>query len=86
MMEFEIKFRSRIAIKAQALAEFLGECSYQEELDVDAKFWQFLQTNLPLLANQAWGVIMISFEGKITKHSLNFHLKASNKEAYMKQL
>lgn len=55
MMEFEIKFRSRIAIKAQALAEFLGECSYQEELDVDAKFWQFLQTNLPLLANQAWG-------------------------------
>ena len=81
LTEFSISYRPRAAIKAQALADFLAECSYQEVLDSDKKVWTVFTDGSSTENGSGAGVVITSPEGKSFEYALKFSFKASNNEA-----
>lgn len=78
---FGIKFQPRHAIKAQALADFLAECTYNEEPSDSPGPWQLYTDGSSTQAGAGAGVILISPEGDIIEYALKFQFKATNNEA-----
>ncbi|XP_021768330.1 uncharacterized protein LOC110732666 [Chenopodium quinoa] len=80
LTEFSITYQLRAAIKAQALADFLAECSYQETLEGKGSWTVFTDGSATINDSGAREVIT-SPEGKNFEYALKFSFKASNNEA-----
>ncbi|XP_021760261.1 uncharacterized protein LOC110725102 [Chenopodium quinoa] len=81
LTEFSISNQLRTAIKAQALADFLTECSYQETLDEEKKIWTVFTDGSSTVNGSGAGVVITSPEGKSFEYALKFSFNASNNEA-----
>ncbi|XP_021752462.1 uncharacterized protein LOC110717969 [Chenopodium quinoa] len=81
LTEFSIGYQPRAAIKTQALADFLAECSYQETLDEKKKIWTAFTDGSSTVNGSGVGVVITSPEGKTFEYALKFSFKASNNEA-----
>ncbi|XP_021719468.1 uncharacterized protein LOC110687160 [Chenopodium quinoa] len=81
LTEFSISYQPRAAIKAQALADFLAECSYQETLDEGKGTWIVFTDGSATINGSGARVVITSLEGRNFKYALKFSFKASNNEA-----
>ncbi|XP_021764856.1 uncharacterized protein LOC110729427 [Chenopodium quinoa] len=81
LTEFGISYQPRAAIKAQALADFLAECFYQEKRDKEKKIWTVFTDGSSTVNGLGAGVVITSPEGKSFEYALKFSFKASNNKA-----
>lgn len=81
LTKFSISYQPRAAIKAQALADFLAESSYQETLDEEKKVWTVFTDGSSTVNGSGAGVVITSPKGKSFEYALKFSFKASNNEA-----
>ncbi|VFQ98159.1 unnamed protein product [Cuscuta campestris] len=81
---FQIEFKPRPAIKGQALADFVVECTAREEpspeLETD-DWWTVFTNGSSAAKNSGGGVVVIAPEGFRAYYSIRFGFKASNNEA-----
>ncbi|KAL2943848.1 Ribonuclease HI [Bienertia sinuspersici] len=78
----DLKFEPHTTIKAQALADFLLECSYTEEGNLKYRQIWKLYTDGSSTANRAGAdLVRINSEGTTSEYTLKFLLKVSNNEA-----
>ena len=81
---YGISYEPRRAIKAQALADFVAECSIpppangQQE---ESAAWMLHVDGSATSEGSEVGLIVISTEGHLHEHALKFLFKASNNEA-----
>ncbi|XP_056688741.1 uncharacterized protein [Spinacia oleracea] len=80
LSEFDLEFRPRTAIKAQALADFIVEASYQED-EVQAEVWDVSVDGSAAQTGSGAGIIMKSPTGDIFEYAIKFMFNASNNEA-----
>ncbi|XP_057250131.1 uncharacterized protein LOC130591205 [Beta vulgaris subsp. vulgaris] len=80
LSEFDIEYRPRTAIKAQALADFIVETTYSEPAE-SAGRWKVEVDGSAAQSGAGAGVVMTSPEGEIFEHAIRFGFKASNNEA-----
>ncbi|XP_057248169.1 uncharacterized protein LOC130590168 [Beta vulgaris subsp. vulgaris] len=80
LSEFDIEYRPRTAIKAQALADFIVETTYSEPAE-SAGRWKIEVDGSAAQSGAGAGVVMTSPEGEIFEHAIRFGFKASNNEA-----
>lgn len=79
LSEYDIQYRSRTAIKAQALADFITEV-YDEKEDDDKEAW-LLEVDGSSATNGAGvGIVMTSLEGNVYEYTIRFAFPASNNE------
>ncbi|VFR02773.1 unnamed protein product [Cuscuta campestris] len=81
---FQIEFKPRPAIKGQALADFVVECTAREEpspeLEAD-DWWTVFTDGSSAAKNSGGGVVVIAPEGFRAYYSVRFGFKVSNNEA-----
>ncbi|XP_010666430.2 uncharacterized protein LOC104883586 [Beta vulgaris subsp. vulgaris] len=80
LSEFDIEYRPRTAIKAQALADFIVETIYSEPAESTGR-WKIEVDGSATQSGAGAGVVMTSPEGEIFEHAIRFGFKASNNEA-----
>ncbi|XP_056694947.1 uncharacterized protein [Spinacia oleracea] len=80
LSEYDIEYKPRTAIKAQALADFIAEASYEEE-EEPLGTWQISVDGSAAVTGSGAGIIMVSPEGNIFEYAIKFKFKASNNEA-----
>ncbi|XP_021721069.1 uncharacterized protein LOC110688614 [Chenopodium quinoa] len=78
LTEFSISCQPRAAIKAQALADFLAECSYQETLDEGKKIWNVFTDGSATVNGSGAGLVITFPEGKNCEYGFKFSFKDSN--------
>ncbi|VFQ81982.1 unnamed protein product, partial [Cuscuta campestris] len=82
---FQIEFKPRPAIKGQALADFVVECTAREEPSPEEPegddWWIVFTDGSSAAKNSGGGVIVIAPEGFRAYYSIRFGFKASNNEA-----
>ncbi|KAL0420642.1 UNVERIFIED_CONTAM: hypothetical protein Slati_3087100 [Sesamum latifolium] len=83
LSEYDISFQPRLAIKAQALVEFVSEAMLMEE---DEENWLLHADGSSTLAGSGAGVELTSSEGDELEYALRFDFKASNNEAEYESL
>ncbi|XP_056688281.1 uncharacterized protein [Spinacia oleracea] len=76
---FGIKYQPRTAIKAQALANFLAECSYQEMLDDTKRTWEVYTDGSSTVNGLGAGVVLIPPVGKNIEYVLKFAIAYKEK-------
>ncbi|XP_056695059.1 uncharacterized protein [Spinacia oleracea] len=80
LSEFHMEYRPRMAIKAQALSDFIVEASYQEEEIKEGK-WEVAVDGSVTKSGAGAGVIVTSPEGDQFEYAIKFSFQASNNEA-----
>ena len=80
LSEFDIEYRPRTTIKAQALAGFIVKTTY-EDASEPAGTWQIAVDGSGGQTGAGAGVVMTSPEGKTFEYVVRFGFKASNNEA-----
>ncbi|VFQ79051.1 unnamed protein product [Cuscuta campestris] len=82
---FQIEFKPRPAIKGQALADFVVECTAREEPSPEEpetdNWWIVFTDGSSAARNSGGGVVVIAPEGFRAYYSIRFGFKASNNEA-----
>jgi len=82
---YGINYEPRRAIKAQALADFIVECStrypQQGQPDTPLTAWTLYVDGSTTSGGSGAGVIVVSPIGRVHKQALKFLFKASNNEA-----
>ncbi|VFR02436.1 unnamed protein product, partial [Cuscuta campestris] len=81
---FLIEFKPRKAIKGQALADFVVECTAREEPSAELEtddWWTVFTDGSSAAKNSGGGVVVIAPEGFRAYYSVRFGFKASNNEA-----
>ena len=99
MKEFEVLYRPRTAIKGQALANFLVEFTYPEDMDEEVTPPDLpLDLQLAILTSVVYidgssnkqgsraGIILTTPEGIQLEYTLRFRFQVSNNEAEYKAL
>ncbi|XP_074346516.1 uncharacterized protein LOC141685307 [Apium graveolens] len=93
LIQFNIKFVSRTAIKAQALAEFVVKCTFpeqqppasheitQEEANPGTDCWKLYVDGSSRAERSGVGLILISPEGFTIQQAITFAFKATNNQA-----
>ncbi|KAK3033290.1 hypothetical protein RJ639_033221 [Escallonia herrerae] len=84
--EFDVQYKPRTAIKAQALADFIVECTLPEDppqlvISEAPDPWNLYVDGSSALGSSGAGLILISPEGFTIKYALRFGFQASNNEA-----
>ncbi|XP_073103279.1 uncharacterized protein [Elaeis guineensis] len=94
LSEFDIQYRSRPALKAQVLADFVVECPTTDrpseergpeevgtfECDPDST-WVLYIDGASNAQGSGVGFLLTNLEGVVTEHALRFDFKASNNQA-----
>nr|XP_021860927.1 uncharacterized protein LOC110799950 [Spinacia oleracea] len=80
LSEYDIEYKPRTAIKAQALADFIAEASYEEE-EEPLGTCQISVDGSAAVTGSGAGTIMVSPEGNVFEYAIKFKFKASNNEA-----
>ncbi|VFQ69046.1 unnamed protein product, partial [Cuscuta campestris] len=82
---FQIESKPRPAIKGQALADFVVECTAREEPSPEEPeaedWWKVFTDGSSAAKNSGGGVVVIAPEGFRAYYSIRFGFKASNNEA-----
>ncbi|XP_019186014.1 PREDICTED: uncharacterized protein LOC109180761 [Ipomoea nil] len=85
LSQFDIQFKPRPAIKGQALADFIVECTAREATervrDEDEEWWTLSTDGSSSAKNCGGGVVLITPEGFRAYYALRFAFKLSNNEA-----
>lgn len=83
LSQFDIKYHPRIAIKAQALVEFVAEFTVpdKEDVQVDLKKWMIQTDGLSARKRGGVGVIIITSKGNFLRYRVQFQFPATNNEA-----
>ncbi|KAK3017829.1 hypothetical protein RJ639_003431 [Escallonia herrerae] len=79
--EFDLQYKPRTAIKAQALADFIVECTLPEDLPQLVISENLYVDGSSALGSSGAGLILISPEGFTIEYALHFGFQASNNEA-----
>ncbi|KAK3011810.1 hypothetical protein RJ639_012571 [Escallonia herrerae] len=84
--EFDIEYKPHTTIKAQALADFIVECTLPEEppqlvISTTPDPWNLYVDGSSALGSSGPGLILISPEGFTIEYALRFGFQASNNEA-----
>ncbi|KAK2997506.1 hypothetical protein RJ639_026438 [Escallonia herrerae] len=84
--EFDLQYKPRIAVKAQALADFIVECTLPEDppqlvISEVTDPWNLYVDGSSAVGNSGAGIILISPEGFTIEYTLRFRFEASNNEA-----
>jgi ribonuclease HI len=79
LSRFGIQYNPRPSIKGQALADFLAECTYQEEMIPGV--WQVYTDGSATANSSGAGILIISPEGLEFEYALKFTFLASNNES-----
>ncbi|KAK3033640.1 hypothetical protein RJ639_033765 [Escallonia herrerae] len=84
--EFDIEYKPRTTIKAQALADFIVECTLPEEppqlvISAAPDPWNLYVDGSSALGSSGAGLILISPEGFTIEYALSLGFQASNNEA-----
>ncbi|KAK3041515.1 hypothetical protein RJ639_000134 [Escallonia herrerae] len=84
--EFDIEYKPRTTIKAQALADFIVECTLPEEppqlvISVAPDPWNLYVDGSSALGSSGAGLILISPEGFTIEYALRFGFQALDNEA-----
>ncbi|XP_074355946.1 uncharacterized protein LOC141695611 [Apium graveolens] len=92
LSQFNIKFVPRTAIKAQALAEFVMECTFPERnlpspqeitpegTNSETDSWKLYVDGSSTAERSGAGLILISPEGFTIQHAITFAFKATNNQ------
>ncbi|XP_056690235.1 uncharacterized protein [Spinacia oleracea] len=80
LSEYDLEFHPRNAIKAQALADFVVEASYQED-ETKAESWEVSVDGSAAQSGAGAGVVMTSPTGGKFEYAIRFTFAASNNEA-----
>ncbi|XP_056694872.1 uncharacterized protein [Spinacia oleracea] len=80
LSEYDIEYKPRTSIKAQALEDFIAEASYEEE-EEPLGTWQISVDGSAVVTGSGAGIIMVSPEGNVFEYAIKFKFKASNNEA-----
>ncbi|XP_056685805.1 uncharacterized protein [Spinacia oleracea] len=80
LSEYDLEFHPRNAIKAQALADFVVEASYQED-ETKAESWEVSVDGSAAQSGAGAGVVMTSPTGDKFEYAIRFTFAASNNEA-----
>jgi len=82
---YGINYELRRAIKAQALADFIAECSTpfleNRQQEEPAAAWMLYVDGSATSRGCGVELIIVSSEGQVREHALKFLFKASNNEA-----
>ncbi|KAK3025584.1 hypothetical protein RJ639_042623 [Escallonia herrerae] len=84
--EFDLQYKPRTAIKAQALVDFIVECTLPEDppqlvISEVTDPWNLYVDGFSAVSNSGAGIILISPEGFTIEYALRFIFEASNNEA-----
>ncbi|KAK3009069.1 hypothetical protein RJ639_015084 [Escallonia herrerae] len=84
--EFDLQYKPRTAIKAQALADFIVKCTLPEDppqlvISEVTDPWNLYVDGSSALGSSRAGLILISPEGFTIEYALRFGFQASNNEA-----
>ncbi|KAK3006058.1 hypothetical protein RJ639_016676 [Escallonia herrerae] len=84
--EFDIQYKPLIAIKAQALADFIVECTLPEDPPRLVIFevpdpWNLYVDGSSAIGSSGTGIYLINPEGFMVEYALRFGFQASNNEA-----
>ncbi|GAV78088.1 RVT_3 domain-containing protein, partial [Cephalotus follicularis] len=84
--EYDVNFEARPAIKAQVLADFVGdntptECMEEDPSESERKSWKLSVDGSSCLTGSGVGVVLASPSGWTLEYALRFGFKATNKEA-----
>ncbi|KAK3032618.1 hypothetical protein RJ639_036578 [Escallonia herrerae] len=84
--EFDLQYKPRTAVKAQALADFIVECTLPEDppqlvISEVTDPWNLYVDGSLAVGNSGARIILISPEGFTIEYALRFRLEASNNEA-----
>lgn len=80
LSEFDIEYMPRIAIKAQALADFIVWTTY-EDTEEPVGTWQISVNGSAAQTGTGAEIVMISLEGITFEYVVGFRFKASNNKA-----
>ena len=79
--QFNIKYRPRVAIKAQVLDDFIVEFTYpQEEKEPQKETWTVQIDRSTTKKAEGVGAVLISLEGEILKYAVRLQFPATNNE------
>ncbi|XP_019179926.1 PREDICTED: uncharacterized protein LOC109175129 [Ipomoea nil] len=85
LSQFDIDFKPRPAIKGQALADFIVECTAREVTDQveteDGGWWTLSTNGSSNSKGCGGGVVLVTPEGFRAYYAIRFHFKLSNNEA-----
>ncbi|XP_019176175.1 PREDICTED: uncharacterized protein LOC109171578 [Ipomoea nil] len=85
LSQFDIDFKPRPAIKGQALADFIVECTAREVTDQveteDGGWWTLSTDGSSNSKGCGGGVVLVTPEGFRAYYAIRFHFKLSNNEA-----
>ncbi|GLT79171.1 hypothetical protein SLA2020_506680 [Shorea laevis] len=82
LREFEITFQQRSAIRAQALADFIVECtSAHSEPQLELNSWILYVNGASSSKGSGAGAILIGPDGYHSEHALKFNFEATNNMA-----
>ncbi|XP_019176073.1 PREDICTED: uncharacterized protein LOC109171496 [Ipomoea nil] len=85
LSQFDIDFKPRPAIKGQALADFIVECTTREVTDQveteDGGWWTLSTDSSSNSKGYGSGVVLVTPEGFRAYYAIRFHFKLSNNEA-----
>ncbi|XP_019157957.1 PREDICTED: uncharacterized protein LOC109154680 [Ipomoea nil] len=85
LSQFDIDFKPRPAIKGQALADFIVECTAREVADQveteDGGWWTLSTDGSSNSKGCGGGVVLVTPEGFRAYYAIRFHFKLSNNEA-----
>ena len=80
LSQFDIEYRPRTTIKAQALAKFIMEFTLPNP-DQEAKYWTIYSDGSSVTGLEGVGVIMMSPESDVLKYGVQLQFQATNNEA-----
>ena len=76
-----IKYKPRLAIKGQALADFIAECSYQETMAPTLGVWEVYTDGSATVSGSGSEIVLVSQEKTEIKYALRFEFLTTNNEA-----
>ncbi|XP_021722675.1 uncharacterized protein LOC110690154 [Chenopodium quinoa] len=80
LSEYELYYKPRVSIKAQALLDFVLETSYNDE-EEELGTWQVLVDGSATLMGSGAGIVITAPNGEVFEYALKFKFKATNNEA-----
>ena len=79
--EFNIKYRPRTAIKAQALADFVAEFTSREENKINEAFWMAKVDGSSNKEGGGVGVVLETLEKDVIQYAVRLQFLTTNNEA-----
>ena len=81
--QFDIQYHPKIAIKAQALANFITEFTHPDEdnLTNEAEWWTIQTDGLSAQKRGGVGVVITASDGEVLKYGVQLKFPAINNEA-----